>query len=58
MDLLPGVYFVGGGIWSALEPSCSHRILDAIVFRVTPQISPISFGYVNMLTKEPNLELS
>ena len=58
MDLLPGVYFVGGGIWSAQEPSCSHRILDAIVFRVTPQISPISFGYVNMLTKEPNLELS
>lgn len=57
MDLLPGVYFAGGGIWSAQEPNCAHRILDAIMFRVVPIKSPNSFGYVDLLIKEPNIEL-
>lgn len=57
MDLLPGAYFVGGGIWSSQDPSCAHRILDAIMFRVVPLKSPNSFGYVDMLIKEPNVEL-
>jgi lipopolysaccharide transport system ATP-binding protein len=29
MILLPGVYFVGGGVWSSDEPNCLHRIIDA-----------------------------
>jgi lipopolysaccharide transport system ATP-binding protein len=57
MDVLPGVYFVGGGIWSSQEPSCVHRILDAIMFRVVPLSRPISFGYVDMSTTVPNVEL-
>ena len=56
MDLLPGVYFVGGGIWTSQEPSCAHRILDASMFRVVPLKSANSFGYVDMLLKEPNFE--
>lgn len=56
MDALPGVYFVGSGIWSSQEPNCAHRILDAIMFRVVPLRSPISFGYVDMSTKVPNVE--
>jgi lipopolysaccharide transport system ATP-binding protein len=57
MDVLPGVYFVGGGIWSSQEPSCIHRIMDAIMFRVVPLNRPISFGYIDMSTKVPNVEL-
>jgi lipopolysaccharide transport system ATP-binding protein len=57
MDVLPGVYFVGGGIWSSQEPNCAHRILDAIMFRVVPLSRPISFGYVDMSTEVPNVEL-
>jgi lipopolysaccharide transport system ATP-binding protein len=57
MDLLPGVYFVGGGIWSSQEPSCAHRIMDAIMFRVMPLKRSNSFGYVDISIKEPNFEL-
>ena len=57
MDLLPGIYFAGGGIWSSQEPNCAHRILDAIMFRVVPLKSPNSFGYVDLSVKEPNVEL-
>ena len=56
MDLLPGVYFVGGGIWTSQEPNCAHRILDASMFRVVPLKSANSFGYVDMLLREPNFE--
>lgn len=57
MDVLPGVYFVGSGVWSSREPNCAHRILDAIMFRVIPAKSPISFGYVDISSKNPNAEL-
>lgn len=56
MDVLPGVYFVGSGVWSSREPNCAHRILDAIMFRVIPAKSPISFGYVDISSKNPNAE--
>jgi lipopolysaccharide transport system ATP-binding protein len=57
MDLLPGVYFVGGGIWSSQEPNCAHRILDAIMFRVIPIGKPTSFGYVDSSAREPSYEI-
>ncbi|MBW8305989.1 MAG: ABC transporter ATP-binding protein [Thiobacillus sp.] len=57
MNLLPGVYFVGGGLWSAQEPNCAHRILDALMFRVLPLNRPTSFGYVDLSANEPSLEL-
>ncbi|HCI12770.1 MAG: ABC transporter ATP-binding protein [Gallionellales bacterium GWA2_60_142] len=57
MDLLPGVYFVGGGIWSSHEPNCPHRILDALMFRVTQEKSPKSFGYVDISANESIIEL-
>ncbi|MDY0390585.1 MAG: ABC transporter ATP-binding protein [Desulfobulbus oligotrophicus] len=58
MDLLPGVYFVGGGIWSREEPSCAHRIIDALMFRVNPFDLSISFGYVNLLDATPTLKFT
>ncbi|MDD2774369.1 MAG: ABC transporter ATP-binding protein [Gallionella sp.] len=57
MDLLPGVYFVGGGIWSSQEPNCPHRILDALMFRIIPNDKQKSFGYVDSSTCEPSLEM-
>ena len=58
MDLLPGVYFAGGGIWSSQEPNCAHRILDAVMFRIAPNEKLKSFGYVDLLAAEPVLEIS
>lgn len=48
MDLLPGAYFVGGGVWSSEEPICAHRIIDAIMFRVDQTPKSTAFGYVTL----------
>jgi len=58
MDLLPGVYFVGGGIWANEEPSCTHRILDACMFRVMHSKKLHSFGYVDLSSVAPYLVLT
>lgn len=57
MDVLPGVYFVGGGIWSSQESHCAHRVLDAIMFRVMPSKKQSSFGYIDSSTGVPSLEM-
>jgi lipopolysaccharide transport system ATP-binding protein len=57
MMLLPGTYFVGGGVWSNHEPNCLHRILDALMFRVSPPNKTISFGYMDASSDEPVIEL-
>lgn len=58
MDLLPGVYFSGGGIWSSTEPHCAHRIVDAIMFRVNPGEAIHSFGYVDLREAEPVVKIN
>ncbi|MEO8732132.1 MAG: ABC transporter ATP-binding protein [Rhodoferax sp.] len=58
MDLLPGAYFVGGGVWSRDEPNCAHRIIDALMFRVSPLNSDISFGYVDLMSLNPTTSIS
>jgi lipopolysaccharide transport system ATP-binding protein len=57
MVMLPGVYFVGGGIWSYQEPNCLHRILDALMFRVVSEGNTKSFGYVDASSSDPVIEL-
>lgn len=57
MNLLPGTYFVGGGVWSTQEPNCLHRILDAAMFRVVPEVELHSFGYVDAVSHEPNIQI-
>ena len=54
IDILPGVYFVGGGIWSSQEPNCAHRVLDVIMFRVVPTKKQKSFGYIDSSIDEPS----
>jgi lipopolysaccharide transport system ATP-binding protein len=58
ISLLPGVYFVGGGIWSIYEPNCLHRIVDALMFRVSPHQMPNSFGYVDVSSRRPHLVIA
>ncbi|WP_421194972.1 ABC transporter ATP-binding protein [Aeromonas enteropelogenes] len=58
MDLLPGVYFSGGGIWSSTEPHCAHRIVDAIMFRVNSVEAINSFGYVDLCEAEPAVKIN
>ncbi|UQS13054.1 ABC transporter ATP-binding protein [Pseudomonas sp. HS6] len=57
MVMLPGVYFVGGGVWSEAEPTLCHRILDAIMFRLVSDQGARSFGYMDASIDEPALEL-
>jgi lipopolysaccharide transport system ATP-binding protein len=57
MDLLPGAYFAGGGIWSTQEPNNVHRILDAVMFRVMPRDRLTSFGYVCLASNPPTVKL-
>lgn len=57
MVLLPGIYFVGGGIWSAGEPNCLHRIMDALMFRVLPDGTLNALGFVDTSSTEPSFEV-
>jgi lipopolysaccharide transport system ATP-binding protein len=57
MDAFPGAYFVGGGIWSNAEPNCMHRIMDAIMFRISEVGKQQSFGYADMSVGQPKLEV-
>jgi lipopolysaccharide transport system ATP-binding protein len=57
MILVPGVYFVGCGAWSANEPNCLHRVLDALMFRIVPDRKSRSSGYVDASSTEPLLEI-
>jgi homopolymeric O-antigen transport system ATP-binding protein len=57
MILLPGAYFIGTGVWSIYEPSCLHRVMDALMFRVSPDQKLKSSGYVDLSSTEPVLEI-
>lgn len=48
INLLPGCYFVGGGIWGNNSQLCAHRIMDALMFRVQNTAAQISFGYCDL----------
>ena len=58
MRLNPNTYFVNAGIFSAVEPTCMHRITDAIMFRVLPSnVTGRVFGYVNLTKEESGFEI-
>lgn len=57
MSLLPGTYFVSCGVWSSFEPTCLHRIMDALMFRVSPVKKLMTVGYVDLSSQEPVLEI-
>lgn len=53
MSLQPGVYFAGCGLWSNYEPNNLHRIIDALMFRVSPALTKHSFGYCDLMSALP-----
>ncbi|WP_244429949.1 ABC transporter ATP-binding protein [Bradyrhizobium liaoningense] len=56
MALFTGAYFIGAGIWSTEDPNCAHRIIDALMFRLSHTDKSGSFGYVDLMSSEPSLE--
>lgn len=51
--LLPGVYFVGGGVWNEDEPQCLHRVIDGLMFRVVGEPVISSFGLFDGMALRP-----
>lgn len=47
--LLPGMYFVSGGLWEKANPGrYLHRVVDAAAFRVHASTTPSSFGLCDL----------
>jgi lipopolysaccharide transport system ATP-binding protein len=58
LRLLPGVYFVGCGVWSEGGAQCNHRLIDVSAFRVLPvQIAPV-FGLIDGRWKSAELAVA
>lgn len=57
MLLAPGTYFSGGGIWAVDEPTCIHRVVDAVMFRVVSHQKTNSLAYVDISSGQPVLEV-
>ena len=56
--LLPGLYFVGGGIWAEANPGTFlHRVVDCCALRITAEAAPSSFGMCNLRAGPPLLEV-
>ena len=56
--LLPGLYFVGGGIWAEANPGTFlHRVVDCCALRITAEAAPSSFGMCNLSAGPPLLEV-
>ncbi len=55
--LLPGLYFIGGGIWRSDDPELFlHRLVDACTLRVTADSPPTSFGLCDLSAMAPLME--
>ena len=46
--LLPGLYFIGGGITSRHETTCIHRVIDFKSLRILEQQSRQSYGLCDL----------
>jgi lipopolysaccharide transport system ATP-binding protein len=57
MDLTPSTYFVTASVNSFLEPTCMHKIVDAIMFRILPKTVNRAFGYVDLTIGEPEFKI-
>jgi lipopolysaccharide transport system ATP-binding protein len=55
--LLPGVYFVGAGVWNEDEPQCLHRVIDGLMFRVVGRPGKYSFGLIDSTGSRPQIIL-
>jgi len=56
--LLPGLYFVGGGIWHPNQPGqFLHRVVDCCALRVQANPAHNAFGLCDLSAAPPTLEL-
>ena len=56
--LLPGLYFIGGGIWHSDRPGdFLHRVVDACALRITTDTPVKSFGLCDLSAGAPTLLL-
>ena len=54
--LLPGLYFIGGGIWHSDRPGdFLHRVVDACALRITTDTPVKSFGLCDLSAGAPTL---
>ena len=54
--LLPGVYFVSGGIWHSAQPGhFLHRVVDICAVRIQAKAPPRSFGLCDLAAAPPIL---
>ena len=54
--LLPGVYFVSGGIWHSDQPGqFLHRVVDICALRIQADAPPSSFGLCDLAAAPPIL---
>lgn len=58
LGLLPGAYFVGGGVWSATGSTCLHRVLDASMLKVLANAPVHAFGHCNLEDRQPELQIA
>jgi len=57
--LLPGLYFVGGGIWQRSQSDhFLHRVVDICALRIMSETPVRSFGLCHLQAKPPSLERS
>jgi lipopolysaccharide transport system ATP-binding protein len=55
--LLPGLYFIGGGIWHSDRPGdFLHRVVDACALRITTDTPVKSFGLCDLRGGAPTLQ--
>ena len=55
--LLPGLYFIGGGIWHSDRPgNYLHRVVDTCALRVTSNTPTKSFGLCDLRSEAPTLQ--
>jgi lipopolysaccharide transport system ATP-binding protein len=55
--LLPGLYFVGGGIWHRDTPQqFLHRVVDSCALRISSDTPVHSFGLCDLQAAPPSLE--
>ena len=57
--LLPGLYFVGGGIWQSDRPGhFLHRVVDACALRITADAAVNGFGLCDLSAGTPTIQRS
>ena len=55
--LLPGLYFVGGGIWHRDQPKqFLHRVVDICALRISSDTPVRSFGLCHLQAAQPTVE--